>query len=107
MTQLVKNVSFISEEAPVIEDPPQIDLKVAEGQQINLTCRVYGAPKPKVVWRKGSGEQLTGGRYKIFSDGNLQIDDISLVDAGEYSCTATNRIDSVMARGNIIVRRKL
>ena len=97
---------YRSEEAPVIEDPPQKYLIVSEGQKVNLTCRVYGAPKPKVVWHKTSGEQLTGGRYWVHTDGNLEIEDISLVDAGMYFCTASNRIDTVTANGELIVRRK-
>ena len=47
-------------------------LRAAEGQTINLTCKVFGSPKPLVVWKKGD-EQLTGGRFRVMEDGNLEI----------------------------------
>ena len=46
--------------------------KAAEGQTIQITCDVKGAPKPFVVWTKGS-EQLTGGKFKVQENGNLKI----------------------------------
>jgi len=49
-----------------------IGLRAAEGQTINLTCKVFGSPKPHVVWKKGD-EQLTGGRYRVMENGNLEI----------------------------------
>ena len=80
-------------------------MRAAEGQTVNLTCQVFGSPKPVVVWRK-SGEQLTGGRFSVTEDGHLMIVDLSLVDAGSYTCNATNRLGSVSATGSLIVRRK-
>jgi len=62
----------MSAEPPVILEGPAIGLRAAEGQTINLTCKVFGSPKPLVVWMKGA-EQLTGGRYRVLEDGNLEI----------------------------------
>jgi len=59
-------------EPPFILEGPLIGLRAAEGQTINLTCKVFGSPKPRVVWKKGD-EQLTGGRYRVMEDGNLEI----------------------------------
>jgi len=92
-------------EPPVILEGPELGQKAAEGQTINLTCQVFGSPKPYVVWMK-EDEQLTGGRYTVMPDGNLQIVDVSLVDAGTYTCTAENRLDKAEAVGTLIVRRK-
>jgi len=61
-----------SAEPPFILEGPMIGLRAAEHQTINLTCKVFGSPKPHVVWKKGD-EQLTGGRYRVLEDGNLEI----------------------------------
>lgn len=79
--------------------------KAAEGQTVNLTCRVFGSPRPLVVWRKGN-EQLTGGRFQVMPEGHLRITDVSLVDAGTYTCTAINKFGNDTREGNFIVRRK-
>ena len=54
-------------------EPPKVEQLAAEGQTINLTCRVFGSPTPLVVWKKGN-EQLTGGRFRVLSNGYLEID---------------------------------
>lgn len=92
-------------EPPFILEGPMIGLRAAEHQTINLTCKVFGSPKPHVVWKKGD-EQLTGGRYRVLEDGNLEISDLSLVDGGTYTCTATNRLGYIEAVGTLLVRRK-
>lgn len=92
-------------EPPLIQDPPKEIQRAAEGQTINLTCQVFGSPKPIIVWRKGQ-EQLTGGRFKVMDEGHLQIEDVSLVDAGMYTCTATNKLGTASATGTLVVRRK-
>lgn len=56
--------------------------KASEGQTINLTCQVFGSPKPQIVWLKGQ-EQLTGGRFTVMEDGNLQIS-VSKYDMFSY-----------------------
>ena len=61
-----------SAEPPLIQKAPLKERKAAEGQTIQLSCVVFGSPKPVVVWHKGD-EQLTGGRFKVMHNGNLQI----------------------------------
>lgn len=57
--------------APEITAPPQSVFTV-DGQTVTLTCRVFGAPKPEVKWVRG-GLELTGGRFKILDNGDLEI----------------------------------
>ncbi|CAD5115432.1 DgyrCDS4407 [Dimorphilus gyrociliatus] len=92
-------------EPPHIRRAPKIGMKAAEGQTIDLTCEVYGSPKPLVIWYKGQ-EQLTGGRFEILPEGHLRITDVSLVDTGTYRCFASNRLGTASAEGTLIVRRK-
>jgi len=78
-------------EPPFILEGPLIGLRAAEGQTINLTCKVFGSPKPRVVWKKGD-EQLTGGRYRVMDDGNLEIA-VSII--AKYSMIADIRQDKI------------
>jgi hypothetical protein len=67
-----KFIHFFLAEAATILEGPVVGQKASEGQTINLTCQVFGSPKPQIVWLKGQ-EQLTGGRFTVMEDGNLQI----------------------------------
>jgi len=84
-------VVCMTAEPPFILEGPLIGLRAAEGQTINLTCKVFGSPKPRVVWKKGD-EQLTGGRYRVMDDGNLEIA-VSII--AKYSMIADIRQDKI------------
>ncbi|XP_048738673.2 neuroglian-like isoform X2 [Ostrea edulis] len=95
----------ILEEEPAIIVPPALELKVAEGRDIELTCITSGKPDPIITWRK-EGEQITGGRYQIQPNGNLHIESVVLSDAGNYTCHAYNKYNFDEAWGILIVRAK-
>ena len=70
---IFKNVYLnVLAEPPSFIKPPLPVVKVAEGQNVNLTCRVFGAPKPVITWSKGD-EKVTGSRFQILKTGDLQI----------------------------------
>lgn len=92
-------------EPPIIVVEPEVGQKAAECQTIQIKCDVKGSPKPFVYWTKGT-EQLTGGRFEVQPNGNLKITDLSLVDAGTYTCTAKNMYGVAEASGFLIVRRR-
>lgn len=56
---------------PEITEPPR-DKHVVDGTTVKLTCRVFGAPKPEVKWVR-QGVELTGGRYVVLPEGDLEI----------------------------------
>ncbi|CAH1783792.1 unnamed protein product [Owenia fusiformis] len=96
-------LNVLDEKPTIMETPGTV--RVAESQDVQLRCKVFGAPRPVVVWKRGN-MQLTGGRYTTLPDGHLNITDVSAVDAGIYSCTATNKFGSAHANGSLIVRRR-
>ena len=63
---------YISAEKPFILEPPLEEQFAAEGQTTVLRCRVFGSPKPLVIWKK-QDEQLTGGRFRVLDEGHLEI----------------------------------
>ena len=52
--------------------PPAPRVAFAEGQTVNLTCQTQAAPRADVSWEK-DGVHLTGGRYHVKMNGNLEI----------------------------------
>src|SRR6218665_19630 len=71
-------------ELPSFIDAPQAVVKVAEGQNVTLTCQVFGAPKPVITWKKtdiGStapSKPVIGDRFILENSGNLRILVLSL-----------------------------
>ncbi|KAH3827853.1 neuroglian-like isoform X2 [Dreissena polymorpha] len=80
----------VLEEAPTIIEPPPLNLKVAEGQSVTITCVVTGKPDPVITWYRGSS-LITGGRFQIMTSGSLFIKNVGLADAGDYRCQASNK----------------
>ena len=56
-----------------------------------MTCKVTGAPKPEVKWVR-DGLELTGGRYKVMEDGNLEIRWVELFLFKLLFCLFSNHI---------------
>ena len=90
---------------PEIVEPPRQEATV-DRRTVTLICRVFGAPKPEVKWIR-NGLELTGGRYKVQTNGDLEIIDVGFADAGEYTCYATNKFGSKEANGTLIVKGML
>ncbi|CAL4060819.1 unnamed protein product [Meganyctiphanes norvegica] len=89
---------------PEITTPPS-DMESVDGKMVNMTCRVFGAPKPRVTWVKG-GEFLSGGRFKTSDKGDLIIDEVQFTDAGDYTCFAENKFGKQEANGSLVVKQR-
>lgn len=93
----------------VLALPPEItegpmDMEAVENKEVELTCKVFGAPKPQVKWVH-NGKELTGGRYSLQKDGNLHIKAVQFDDSGEYICSAKNKFGEAKASAYFTVRR--
>ncbi|XP_022174083.1 papilin isoform X3 [Myzus persicae] len=80
------------------ESPPQIvtvdsNVEADEGNFATLRCIVIGTPTPTIVWQKNTTLiDGSGGHYKLFADGTLQIIGLYKYDSGVYICMASNGI---------------
>ncbi|XP_029957045.1 neural cell adhesion molecule 1a isoform X1 [Salarias fasciatus] len=72
-----------------------------EGDDADIVCDVVSSPPPAIFWKhKGAKiEPLKDVRFRIMSNGHLQIRGIKKTDEGMYNCEAR-----VMARGEIDFR---
>jgi len=87
---------------PDITQPP-MDMETVDGKTVRITCRVFGAPKPEVKWIRNR-QELTGGRYKTLDTGDLEIENVIFLDAGNYTCHASNKFGEVEASANVMVK---
>ncbi|ALC49261.1 Nrg [Drosophila busckii] len=98
---VVLNVQAV---APQIKEPPRAEATV-NGKNITMRCVVFGAPKPQVKWRHNSN-WLTGGRYNVLPSGNLQIQEVTFADNGNYTCYAVNKFGNATAQGTLVVKER-
>ncbi|XP_054635300.1 protein sidekick-1 isoform X2 [Dunckerocampus dactyliophorus] len=84
---------LVSNVAPTFMIRPS-DKTVTEGNAALLTCQTSGAPKPAIIWKKGSQVLASGSvqvpRFTLLQSGSLQIQPVSFQDSGEYTCIASN-----------------
>uniref|UniRef100_V5IDJ4 Putative neural cell adhesion molecule l1 n=1 Tax=Ixodes ricinus TaxID=34613 RepID=V5IDJ4_IXORI len=66
----------------------------AASSLVTLRCPVFGFPHPEVKWLK-EGQELTGGRYKVLDNWDLQLHDLRVSDGGSYTCFARNKFGEV------------
>ncbi|XP_050528636.1 papilin isoform X2 [Daktulosphaira vitifoliae] len=81
------------ESSPQVIDVADTQVEAEEGNFASLKCIVVGNPAPTIVWQKNSTLiDGTTGRYKLLTDGTLQIIGLYRYDSGLYICIATNGI---------------
>ncbi|XP_064073976.1 papilin isoform X3 [Vanessa tameamea] len=73
----------------------QPELVASEGDKATLRCLFHGNPPPKITWRRGAVTiESDMGRYRLLSDGALEIVSLYRNDSGVYICVADNGIGS-------------
>ncbi|XP_073797122.1 obscurin isoform X8 [Danio rerio] len=83
-----------------------------EGDSVTLHCEL-SKPGVPVVWRKGTQEIHSGGKYNIKQDGaavELKITDVKPEDAGDYICDCGDNISSANIKVNalpVVFKREL
>ncbi|XP_076996596.1 protein sidekick-1 isoform X1 [Tamandua tetradactyla] len=92
--------------APAFVQQP-VDTTVTDGTTAILMCRVSGAPRPTVTWRKGNQILASGSvripRFMLLESGGLQVAPVLVQDAGDYTCYAANSEGSVAASAALTV----
>ncbi|XP_078591705.1 papilin-like isoform X1 [Branchiostoma floridae x Branchiostoma japonicum] len=84
---------------PTVIIPDQTNYVSRVGETTRLDCRAEGIPTPQVIWEKG-GVLLPGDVPRMFQlpNNSLEIEDASMSDSGEYTCTANNGVGDLQKR---------
>lgn len=81
--------------------------KVMDGQRVLFTCQVTGKPTPQVTWYHNEQPVREAKDVTIFQDSEgvcyLSIFEVFPEDAGEYTCTAVNRMGEAVSTAPLIV----
>uniref|UniRef100_A0A3P9IQ15 Neural cell adhesion molecule L1 n=1 Tax=Oryzias latipes TaxID=8090 RepID=A0A3P9IQ15_ORYLA len=79
----------------LLPSEPTSTKMVLKGVLLQLECIAEGLPTPDVSWQKVGGE-LPNNRMALHNFGKiLQISDVNEWDAGDYRCTAKNKLGLV------------
>ncbi|KAM8974687.1 leucine-rich repeat neuronal protein 3 [Pelodytes ibericus] len=74
--------------------PSNVDLNT--GSSLLLHCRAMAEPEPEIYWITPSGSKLlpntVSGLFSVHSEGTLEINNISISEAGLYTCVAKNLV---------------
>ncbi|KAM9476100.1 hemicentin-1 isoform 3-T3 [Clarias gariepinus] len=98
-----KHIILSVHEAPEIRNLPK-EVTVLLNQEVVLNCDVHGFPKPSVTWVKDGVPIATGQRLVVLSDGTLRLSQVSLGDAGTYSCRAQNTAGTTESKTQLILQ---
>ncbi|XP_015510102.2 neuroglian [Neodiprion lecontei] len=96
-------ILHVSALSPEIIRAPTNEATV-DGKHVRIPCRVTGVPEPEVKWIR-NGVELTGGRYTTLETGDLEIRNVNFLDAGTYTCYASNNFGHDNASGILVVKR--
>lgn len=78
---------------PRITRFPQVTGPYKEGHQLILVCEAEGKPPPEINWFK-NGQIIPDKTGKYYDDNN-----VSVSDAGLYSCCASNQLGNATSPG--------
>jgi hypothetical protein len=69
---------------------------------IELKCQATGFPQPQIEWKKDNSYDLIPMKAKI-QNNNLILPDVEASDEGEYSCVASNHLETIEAKAYVII----
>ncbi|XP_043943377.1 contactin-1 [Protopterus annectens] len=90
--------------APSFEvNPVKRRILAVKGGKAVVECKPKAAPKPHFSWSKGTELLRNSSRMSIWSDGSLEIWNITRRDEGSYTCYAENDRGSANSTGILSV----
>uniref|UniRef100_A0A3P8UDY7 Peroxidasin n=1 Tax=Cynoglossus semilaevis TaxID=244447 RepID=A0A3P8UDY7_CYNSE len=82
-----------------------LNTEVLVGESVTLECSATGQPQPRISWTKGDRTPLpSDARISTTASGGLYIQQVVQSDAGQYTCFASNNVDTIHATAFIIVQ---
>lgn len=82
--------------------------EVLVGESVTLECSATGQPQPRISWTKADQTPLPSDtRINTTPSGGLYIQNVVQTDGGQYTCFASNNVDTIHATAYIIVQGTL
>lgn len=78
---------------------------VEEQENVTFTCSANGDPMPNITWSKENGN-LSMNR-SVETQGSLLLLNVSQEDSGNYTCSATNAVESISSSAELFVHSVL
>ncbi|KAF3697150.1 Neurofascin Precursor [Channa argus] len=97
----------VAEAAPTWLSPTgsSSSVLVLLGEELLLECIAAGLPTPQITWTKDGENLVVKPRMKVKNFNKMiQIPKASFEDAGEYVCTATNKISYIQHTITVVVK---
>ncbi|CAM1320968.1 Uncharacterised protein g7633 [Pycnogonum litorale] len=88
----VRTTHIIIQVQPSIVTSPT-DQWIAKGSNVMFDCETSGRPTPVVSWTINDEEINDFKKYKLHSNGSLQVINAEVEDQGLYTCIATNGVE--------------
>ncbi|XP_034542290.1 neuronal cell adhesion molecule-like isoform X2 [Notolabrus celidotus] len=88
----------------LVPSGPSSTKTVLRGQVLEMECIAEGLPTPDVSWTKVSGELPAKRTSFLHYQRTLRIVNVSESDAGDYRCTARNKLGTVHHNIHIMVK---
>lgn len=78
-----------------------------DGEKVLFTCKVEGKPTPQVAWYHNNKPIRESKEVTIFQDTEgvcyLGLSEVFPEDAGEFTCTAINRLGEAVCAASLVV----
>ncbi|XP_027865848.1 neural cell adhesion molecule L1.1-like isoform X1 [Xiphophorus couchianus] len=96
---ILQNINlFVVELPPQILSSDGIVYKVFEGEQVSMDCESFGAPRPQITWlREDTVPLLLDNRVSLFTNGTVELVNVTHEDSGAYTCSVDNTDISITA----------
>ncbi|KAL5019791.1 hypothetical protein ScPMuIL_002683 [Solemya velum] len=106
--QTVSQIKLVN--GPTVVESLTGNLAVSQDQTLTLTCTAYGYPFAAITWLKDGRviSATSDNRVTFISDPpspayRIQITDVRASDAGQYTCVATNNLNTAGDRKSVDV----
>ena len=91
---------------PAFEVIPPDKLVVNELEPVILHCTASGSPMPTIKWDFETKMISSNGRFQIYDNGSLFLQESHLDDSGRYGCTIGSYAGFKRSETFLTVKRK-